>query len=110
MASVPPSELVERFIDMLHALIKRGMTLAAARAELERFLPDSMQKAALRMAAEELTRRAGSIEHLRHPTTLRATGRAQWYAGPRDTDDFWPPLKRYLLEGKKWDREVVESI
>lgn len=110
MASVPPSDLVERFVDMLHAQTKRGMTLDAALADLERFFPENGQRTALRAAADELKRRAASIEHLRHPSTLRAKGHAPWYAGPRDTDDFWPPLKRYLLEVKRWDRPVVDSI
>ena len=103
MASIPPSDLVERFVDMLHAQIKRGVGLDAAVADLERFFPENGQRAALRAAAEELRRRAASIEHLRHPTTLRAGGRAQWYAGPRDTDDLWP------LKGTAGHEEVGPS-
>ena len=110
MAGLPPPALIEGFVDMLHAQIKRGLTLEAALSELERYFPDNGQRSALRAAADELKRKAASIEHLRHPTTLRARDHAQWYAGPRDTDDFWPPLKQYLLDIKHWDPAVVDSI
>jgi hypothetical protein len=110
MASAAPPDLIERFVDLLHAQLKRGMGVDAAVADLERLFPEAGQRLALRAAADELKRRTASIEHLRRPTTLRAQGRPAWYPGPRDTDDFWPPLKRYLLDTKKWDPSLVESI
>ena len=110
MADEAPDPLAEVFIDMLRVQIKRGETPEAALTGLERLFPDSVSRAALRSAAERLQRKADSIERLRYPTTLRARGHAQWYAGPSETDDFWPPLRRYLLDIKQWDASIVESI
>jgi hypothetical protein len=95
---------------MLLQQIKRGLTLDAALADAARYFPDDAQKAALQAAAEDIRRRAADIEHLRHPSTLRTRGRVPWYAGPRDTDDFWPPLKAYLINEKGWSADVVDSM
>jgi hypothetical protein len=110
MAVSPPSDLIQRFVDMLLQQTKRGLTLDAALADAARYFPDDAQKAALQAAAEDIRRRASDIEHLRHPSTLRTRGRVPWYAGPRDTDDFWPPLKAYLINEKGWSTDVVESM
>ncbi len=36
--------------------------------------------------------------------------RKEWYFGPKDSDIFWPALKKYLLEDKEWRDFTVRKI
>jgi Z1 domain-containing protein len=110
MESTGHDPLIERFVDMLHADLKRGTPLEASVAEAQRLFTDPAQRQALQAAVEKIKRLTADIEHLRRPSALRRSGRTAWYMGPRDTDDFWPVLRRYLLQTKGWEPTVVESI
>ena len=102
--------LIDRFVDMLHAELKRGKQLEAAVAEAQRFFTEPGQRLALQAAVDKIKKLTADIEHLRRPAALRRSGRTAWYMGPRDTDDFWPVLGKYLLERKHWEPAAVESI
>lgn len=105
---VPPAALVESLVDSISAKMKRHVPLEAVVAELAMYFSDSVQRAALEIAANQIRKSIADIERLRHPTTLKAKERAAWYAGSRDTDDFWPVLKRYLE--RKRGPDVVNAI
>ena len=102
--------LIDRFVDMLHAEVKRGKPLEAAVVDAQRFFTDPTQRSALLAAVAKIKKLTDDIEHLKRPAALRRSGRAAWYMGPRDTDDFWPVLQRYLIEQKHWDQVAVDSI
>ena len=108
LTPVPPPALVESLVDSISAKMKRHVPLDAVVNELALYYSDPVQRAALDAAANQIRKSVADIERLRHPTTLKAPERKAWYAGPRDTDDFWPALKRYL-EKKRGD-EVVKAI
>ena len=48
------------------------------------------------------------IEILHRHSVLRR--RAQWYFGPRPTDQHWPAVRDYLLSTKEWPEDDVRSI
>lgn len=56
-------------------------------------------------------RKVGIISTLSRSPTLRGEKRfVDWYSGPSEDDRFWPALKKYLLEMKKWPPATVESL
>lgn len=52
----------------------------------------------------------GRIRTLRDPLAFAADRSKPWYAGPTSTDRFWPALRKYLLEVKRWPSNVVSSL
>lgn len=54
--------------------------------------------------------RVGLIKQLPGSPTLQEKRFEDWYSGPSDDDQFWPPLKKFLLEGKKWPASTVDSV
>lgn len=52
----------------------------------------------------------GRIRTLKDPLAFTSDRSNPWYGGPNSTDRFWPPLRRYLLEVKKWPPNVVSSL
>src|SRR5690554_4666974 len=91
--------LVESFIDMLRGQIARGRTLDEVIAELQHHFTGP-QRASLDAAIAQIRTRINRIEHLRHPISIRDSGRVAWYPGPQATDVYWPALERYLRETK----------
>lgn len=55
-------------------------------------------------------RRVGLITELPGSPRLQERRFDDWYAGPGDDDQFWPVLKRFLLEKKKWPATTVDSL
>ena len=55
-------------------------------------------------------KKVGIIRDLPGGATLQARRFADWYSGPSDDDQYWPALKRYLLERKKWPKATVEDL
>ena len=109
------SDISEREIEYLESLqrdIAAGKSLEDATAQLSRWLQrEPEQLELIQRAAKRLRSRIDSIEHLRIPFGLRAKGRTKWYPGPNDSDRFWPPLKKFLVEDKNWPLEpVVNSL
>lgn len=105
---VPPAAFVESLVDSISAKMKRHVPLDAVVGELAMYYSDPVQRAALEAAANQIRKCVADIERLRHPTTLKAKERATWYAGSRDTDDFWPALEKYLA--KRRGDDVVKAI
>lgn len=54
--------------------------------------------------------KVGLIKQLPSSPTLQGKPVDDWYSGPSDDDQFWPPLKKFLLEGKKWPASTVDSV
>jgi hypothetical protein len=110
MKSAAEDPRIERFVDMLRAELKRGKSLEASTAEAQMLFTEPAQRSALQAAVEKIKKLTAGIEHLRRPSALRRSGRTAWYPGPSDTDDFWPVLHKYLLESRRLESSVVESI
>lgn len=66
-------------------------------------------KAALR-TKHAYEKKVGIIRDLPGGSTLHQKRFADWYAGPSADDQFWPVLKAYLLERKRWPQSTVESL
>ena len=114
MASIAIEEIPSREVEYLETLqrdIAAGRTLEEAEGQLARWFSDSPDQLSLiQSAAKRLRARMDTIEHLRIPYGLRSKGRTRWYPGPNDSDRFWPPLKNYLLETKRWPKDTVDSL
>ncbi len=111
MASAsPPTGMVNSLRDALVAQLKRGIELDAAVAEQSQWFTEETPRRALAEAASQLRHSISEIERLKHPTTLKANRRVAWYAGPQDTDEYWPALEHYLRDVRKRDKDVVNSI
>ncbi len=54
--------------------------------------------------------KVGLIKQLPGSPTLQEKRFDDWYSGPSDDDQFWPALKKFLLEGKKWPASTVDSV
>lgn len=42
--------------------------------------------------------------------SVRKTPRPEWYGGPKGSDRYWPKLRGYLTEIKKWPADTVAKI
>jgi hypothetical protein len=94
-------------LELFVSLIKTGRTRADAVDTLKLSgLSDEDVKAILVSYDVQVQR----IKVLREPFSMRARELADWYPGPSETDPCWPLLKRYLLEEKKWHKDVVDSV
>lgn len=54
--------------------------------------------------------KVGLIKKLPGSPTLHERRFDDWYSGPSEDDQFWPALKKFLLEGKKWPASTVDSV
>ena len=98
---------VYNLIDLLLGQMKTK-TLEAAQQQLQLLLGPEKRDSLLK-AVELINKRRSRINNLSYPTTLREP-RDQWYVGPRESDDHWPALRKYLLEEKQWSPKTVEAI
>lgn len=102
--SVTPEQ--ERHIEMLATWIRGGMAPKTAYENLRTFVGDRPAKTARTL----YEKRTGMIRTLTDPVSFSAGETPGWYAGPGPNDRFWPALKSYLLEDKRWPTETVDSI
>jgi len=101
---------VEKLVELITAMVRGGKTPTQAYKDLNMILPDENGQALLREAARLFEERTNRIRTLKDPATVKTSGLRDWYPGPSPEDIFWPSLRRYLLEDKKWDSKAVDSV
>ncbi len=67
------------------------------------------QESAWAEARDEISR-AESESVRTGPAALRRPRRPAWYRGPQPEDSSWPALRNYLLNGRGWSANSVESL
>lgn len=97
---------IDHWVKMARASISQGMDPTMVFGNFAEVLGQEGADE-IRTAFEKLAR---EIKYLREPKALADRDLRDWYAGPMDTQRFWPALKRYLLGEKGWGPEVVDSI
>ena len=97
-ASTEPS--VEFFLKCL----KLGQSIDEAYADTVKvFGPDAAKATRVTIA-----KKTGDLYILRDPPIIVEHGMAEWYPGPSDEDEYWPPLKSYLIK-KGW-LDAIEDL
>jgi len=114
-AEVVLTPQVQLYVRLITVYQAAGMDLATATHEvretqaLARTLTQSELDdiaAAERHVASRIRSTEARLDH-----SLRKAGRPPWYGGPAAEDFYWPSLRSYLLQVKKWDEETtVTSI
>lgn len=94
-------------LDLFVGLIKTGRTRSDA---IQTMTLSGIAPTAVDAAVALYDAHVQRIKVLREPSSMRARELADWYPGPSDTDPCWPPLRRYLLEERRWPIDVVDSV
>lgn len=96
MTAAIPEEILE-LSESIAVLVNGGDSIEGAVRRLKKFsAPQNLIDEARRVYEV----RVGRIRDLRDPGALveKEQGYGYWYAGPKDSDLFWPPLKRRLIQ------------
>jgi len=96
-------------INIIKKYISSGDTIESARKTLRMLIAD---EEIINAAINEVNEEAKKIRNLSEPTTLRESKPDElcWYLGPQEKDLYWPALKKYLVEERKWNSTNIKSL
>lgn len=93
-------------------ITRYGLSLQRAAEEARTMLGAYSTGPELGVAVDEAVRRyrlrMDQVETLRIPS-IRDRVREEWYAGPQETDTFWPSLRAHLV-AKGWEGDTIRTI
>lgn len=98
-------EDMELGTEFFYECLLNGNSVDEAHAKTVRYLGPDVAKAA-RIA---IAKKIHNTYTLREPDRLVEHGMVEWYPGPSEDGEFWPPLKRYLTKKKGW-LDAIEDL
>lgn len=95
-------------------LVDQFINLRMAPEDVRKYLLRQFSEEDVERAYTEFRKRAGTRKYLTPPPMLVRSYKREneWYPGADNVPDsrFWPSLKNYLLNQKRWSPEAVKSI
>lgn len=98
-------------LEMVITWFTREYKLGKSLDEIENYLSmNNINSGLVAQARKEFESRIHRMISLPSVPTITDDQREEWYPGPLETDRFWPALRTYLVEQKRWTIDVVDSI